>query len=48
MHKNNEYLKNILDDYKKYHGHIANQKNEFAVKFCENVFIYFVFGKSNS
>ena len=37
MHKNNEYLIEVLDDYKRYHGHIANQKNEFAVKLNELV-----------
>ena len=37
MNKNNEYLKDILEDYKKYHGHIANQKNEFAVRLNELV-----------
>lgn len=30
MNKNNEYLKDILEDYKKYHGHIAEQKSKFS------------------
>mgnify|MGYP000456773814 CR=1 FL=1 len=30
MNKNNEYLKDVLDDYKKYHGHIAEQKSQFS------------------
>ncbi len=30
MNKNNEYLKDVLEDYKKYHGHIAEQKSQFS------------------
>ncbi len=37
FHKNNDYLKDVLEDYKKYHGHIAEQKNEFAEKLNELV-----------
>ena len=30
MNKNNDYLKDVLEDYKKYHGHIAEQKSQFS------------------